>query len=219
MTDDKRRKINEIAQEFLAKGDPTGWFEALYASANQDESAISWADMAPNRGLVEWAAREKLSGNGQKALVIGCGLGDDAEELARLGFAVTAFDISPSAIDWCKKRWTDSRVNYVVADLFNLPAQWKRNFDFVLEIYTVQALPIHLRQQAIAHVCGCVAPEGRLLAIGRLVEDSAVRTGPPWPLIRAEVDLFGQSGFVERHFEDYLDSGGVRRFRVEYQSS
>ncbi|MDZ7952448.1 hypothetical protein [Nostoc sp. DedQUE09] len=36
--------------------------------------------------------------SGQKALVIGCGLGDDAEALAHLGFEVTTFDISPTAM-------------------------------------------------------------------------------------------------------------------------
>ncbi|MCC5670705.1 class I SAM-dependent methyltransferase [Nostoc sp. CHAB 5784] len=42
--------------------------------------------------------------SGQKALVIGCGLGDDAEAIASLGFEVTAFDISPTAIAWCQER-------------------------------------------------------------------------------------------------------------------
>jgi hypothetical protein len=28
-----------------------------------------------------------------------------------------------------------------VADLFNPPSEWKHHFDFVLEIYTIQALP------------------------------------------------------------------------------
>ena len=58
----------------------------------------------------------KPSASEQKALIIGCGLGDDAEALAKLGFEVTAFDISTSAIAWCQQRFPDSTVNYLVAD-------------------------------------------------------------------------------------------------------
>jgi protein-L-isoaspartate O-methyltransferase len=36
---------------------------------------------------------------GKRALVVGCGLGYDAEFLARLGYAVTGFDVAPTAIE------------------------------------------------------------------------------------------------------------------------
>lgn len=39
-----------------------------------------------------------------RAVVIGCGLGDDAEYLASMGYEVTAFDISPTAIAMCHTR-------------------------------------------------------------------------------------------------------------------
>jgi len=63
--------------------------------------------------------------------VVGCGLGDDAEALAQQGFQVTAFDISPTAIAWCEKRFPDSQVKYQVADLFALDPAWHHKFDFV----------------------------------------------------------------------------------------
>ena len=56
--------------------------------------------------MVEWIAnRPEING---KALVVGCGLGDDAEWLEEIGFDVTAFDISKSSIDCVK---TISRFN------------------------------------------------------------------------------------------------------------
>ncbi|WP_313934260.1 MULTISPECIES: hypothetical protein [Nostocaceae] len=41
-------------------------------------------------------------------------MGDDAEAPAKLGFEVTAFDISPTAISWCQQWFPDSSVNYVI---------------------------------------------------------------------------------------------------------
>ena len=100
-----RKKAGDLARESLAHGDPVGWFETLYQQAGGDPSAVSWADLTPNPNLVAWLDREKVEGNGRRALKVGCGLGDDAEELARRGFLVTAFDVSPTAIEWCYTRF------------------------------------------------------------------------------------------------------------------
>ena len=62
---------------------------------------VPWADGLPDPNLVEWAGRAGSAGSdgaGRRALVVGCGLGYDAEFLAGRGFAVTAFDLSPTAI-------------------------------------------------------------------------------------------------------------------------
>jgi 2-polyprenyl-3-methyl-5-hydroxy-6-metoxy-1,4-benzoquinol methylase len=217
MTDktEARRRAGQLFQEAISRGDVTSWFEQLYSGAEMNPDAIPWADMEPNVHLAEWLEREKPNGSGKTAVVIGCGLGDDAEALARRGFTVTAFDISAAAIDWCKTRWTDTRVNYTQADLFALPQNWA--FDFVGECYTVQALPLALRQQAIAAVAALVAPGGRLLAIGRLVSSPEEQKNMPWPLTPAELDRFKQAALSEIRFEDFVDAGGMRRFRAEYQ--
>jgi ubiquinone/menaquinone biosynthesis C-methylase UbiE len=97
--------------------------------------------LAPNPNLVEWLDRTRIDGKQKKALVVACGLGDDADALAQRGFDVVACDISQTAIEWCRKRFPRSKVNYVVADLFNPPAGWHRAFNFVLEAYTLQSLP------------------------------------------------------------------------------
>lgn len=94
----------------------TAWFEVLYAEAQGDATQIAWAKLAPHPYLQDWLTNYKPSASEQKALIIGCGLGDDAEALAKLGFEVTAFDISTSAIAWCQQRFPDSTVNYLVAD-------------------------------------------------------------------------------------------------------
>ena len=105
---------NELTLNFRKQDHPSGWFEGLYANANWDGSAVPWANLKPSPDLVDWLDRQRLDGQGQKALVIGCGLGDDAEELARRGFEVTAFDISPTAIEWCRRRLPNPVVRHTL---------------------------------------------------------------------------------------------------------
>ncbi|MFM7370898.1 MAG: class I SAM-dependent methyltransferase, partial [Sphaerospermopsis kisseleviana] len=120
-------------QEYIQAGKPTEWFEKLYSQANNDDTVIPWADMKPNHNLIQWLDDHHIQGQRKTALTIGCGLGDDTEELSQRGFNVTAFDISPSAIEWSKNRFPHSDVNYLVADLLNPPVQWNQSFDFILE--------------------------------------------------------------------------------------
>jgi SAM-dependent methyltransferase len=162
-----RATARDLARRHVADGDPLGWFEVLYASAGDDASSIPWADLAPNPNLLDWLDEQCVSGSSRRALKVGCGLGDDAEELSRRGFATVAFDISPSAVRWCRERFPESSVLYVEADLLQPPTQWVRAFDFVLESYTLQVLPLALRQEAIHRLADFVAPGGTLLLITR----------------------------------------------------
>jgi SAM-dependent methyltransferase len=217
-----RVRTRELAAEFIRKGDPLGWFEALYQEAECGDGTVPWADQEPNRRLIEFWRVHPLETAGKRALVIGSGLGDDSEQLAAWGFETTAFDISKTAVAATKKRYPQTRVEYVVADLFNPPADWLRAFDFVLEIYTVQAFPEALRLRAVEKVAEFVAPGGRLLVIarGRAKGEPEV-PGPPWPLTRAELDGFRRAGLEEESFEDYTEPEPpwVRRFRALYRRS
>ena len=98
---DVRETSRNIAHDLISKGDVIGWFDQLYKSAEGDHLKIPWADRRPNKNLVSWLQRESSPGRGKSCVVVGCGLGEDAELLARHGFKVTAFDVSPTAIDWC----------------------------------------------------------------------------------------------------------------------
>ena len=216
-----RSTARALAHQHLSHGDPLGWFEALYASASANPAAIPWADLKPNPNVVSWLDVRPVP-KGRRALKIGCGLGDDAEELARRGFDVTAFDVSPTAIDWCKRRFPATAVRYVVADLLAAPAAWDGAFDFVLESYTLQVLPPDLRPPAVRSLRRFLAPAGELLLICR---GRGAGDGPgqmPWPLTREELDsCAAEAGLCERSFDDFFDGEvpPVRRFRAVYQSA
>jgi 2-polyprenyl-3-methyl-5-hydroxy-6-metoxy-1,4-benzoquinol methylase len=185
-----RARARQLSAEALAAGDATGWFEKLYAEAEAGQSVIPWADGLPNPHLVSWAQEVPggLDGAGRPALVVGCGLGYDAEFLAGCGFDVTAFDVAPTAIAGAMKLYPDSTVHYVTADLVALPAEWAGAFDLVLEAYTLQPLYGPVRAKALAAVSGPVAPGGTLLVISLAADSDALVRDPammPWPLTRA----------------------------------
>lgn len=219
MDDKARERVAELQKEFMAKGDPTGWFEALYQEVEGDNERIPWADLEPNKYFTEWLEANKPDGNGKKAMIVGCGLGDDAEGLAKFGYEVTAFDISPTAIEWAKKLHPESPVKYTVADLFDMPAEWKGAFDFVLEIYTIQPLPLEIRRKTIEKIAGLVKPGGELLVVTRGREDDEEIGDVPFPLSRKDLKTFEDCGLREISFEDIHDedTDPPRRFRVLYK--
>ena len=215
-----RAKARDLAKEHLDRGDAIGWFEALYVRADGNADVIPWADLAPNPNLVAWAERERLHGDGRRALVVGCGLGDDAEYLVGLGFETTAFDVAPTAVDWCRRRFPESPVAYRVADLFRMPGEWRAAFDLVIEAYTLQSLPVETHAEALSCLASTVRPDGRLFVIcrGRDAEDE--RGQIPWPLSRADLAPLINLGLEEVSFEDYVDDEDppVHRFRVVYRA-
>ncbi len=214
-----RSFARQVAREHLEKGDYTGWFEQLYLVAEGDSERIPWADLTPNPNVTRYIEATGILGAGQKALKVGCGLGDDAEYLAGIGFCVLAFDVAPSSIAWCKRRFPESRVDYAVGDLFHAPEDWRQAFDFVLESYTLQVLPPHIRRKAMACIARFVAPGGTLLLIARGRDEGETEGEMPWPLTRGELRGLRESGLEEVAFEDYRDEDEpeVRRFRAVYR--
>ena len=219
MTKEPRSLVQQLAKKSLENDDPTGWFEELYQTAEGDESAIPWADLQVNPNFDSWIKNRQLEGRGKTALVVGCGLGDDAETLAQLGFAVVAFDISPTAISWCKKRFPNSQVNYLVDDLLQPDKILNRRFDFVLESYTLQALPARVRPQAMSAIVRLMAENGTLLVICRGRNSNEPAPEIPFPLTKEELNYFKKLGLEQIEMEDYIEAKaiGVRRFRIEYR--
>lgn len=202
MSEDPVPYYKRAAAESYASDDPTAWFERVYAAAEAGEAVVPWDHHEPGPPLVAWAQAQRLDGQGKQALVVGCGLGDDAEFLAGLGFSVVAFDISPTAIAAARRRWPGSTVSYEVADLFAPPPQWLRHFDFVLEEATVQALPAKVRPDAIHAIADFVGPGGTLLVIARARrDDEPARDLPPFTLLREEIESFAAKGLTVGRIE------------------
>lgn len=205
--DEHTRRLVAAARDGV---DPTAWFEHLYAEAEHGRATVPWDWGVPESHLVQWAEDGALDGSGRRALVVGSGLGDDAEFVAGLGFDTVAFDVSPSAVRAARRRFPDSRVRYLTADLLDPPPDWREAFDLVVESYTVQSLPDPPRRAAILSVAGMVGPGGTLVVVATARDEPAGEPqGPPWPLTRAEIEAFAAGGLGIVRIESLPNSRGA----------
>jgi uncharacterized UPF0146 family protein len=216
--EERRERLRALAAEFEARGDTLGWFDAFYKESAGDIDQIPWADLEPNSYFRTWAESTGLEGDDRTAIVVGCGLGDDAKYLHDLGFKVTAFDISPTAIEWAKKLYGDADIEFVAADLFAPPSDWAGGFDFVLEIYTIQPLPLEMRPQVIDAIAAFVAENGKLVVVTRGREDDVEPDILPWPMSRKDLSRFLENGLTQTNFVVMppVEEDEPPRFVVEY---
>ena len=194
-----RERLLKLSESAEADGEPLRWFEELYAGAERDAEEIPWARMETHPKMVEWIAEHpEVIG---RALIVGCGLGDDAEWLSAAGFDVTAFDISQSSIDWCRERFPQSPVKYCVGDLLEPADEWLEAYDLVVEIHILQAIPDSIRDAAATNLPKLLNNGGHLLCIGRLLTERVPNEpSPPWPLsqvwLEGRFETLGKLSFL-----------------------
>jgi SAM-dependent methyltransferase len=179
----------------------TDWFEPLYEAADGDPTAVPWARQTPSPLLLSWLDQPDLEVAGSDALVVGCGLGDDAAELARRGCRVVAFDVSPTAVAWARQRFADAdhagELTFRTADLLDLPDDLVGSAGLVVEVRTVQSLPEELRGDAMQAIAATVAPGGLLVHAGLVATSpraAATWEGPPWALSPDELAVYEAAG-------------------------
>ena len=167
----------------VADGEPTRWYEEVWAAGARGTVGMPWDRDEPH-ALLESHTRG-VDGSGRRAVVIGAGL----------GFTTTAFDIAPSAVEAARDRHPGSAVDYRVADLTDLPDDLVGGFDLVVEIFTLQALHGSVRRRAADGVRRLVAPGGTLFVVQVVRDDDEeVSEEPPWLLDRSEMEALAGDG-------------------------
>ena len=174
----------------------SAWFNDLYSEHKENHDKIPWAKLEVNPLLKSYLDERKEHQG--KALVIGCGLGDDAEALELSGYEVLAIDVSQKALELAQERFSDSKIVFEKQDIFDMPKKYHEHFDFVFEAFTIQSLPIEFRAKMIKAVADTVAVKGKLLVVAH--KKKLTLSGPPWPLKKEEVDLF-KNYLTELKFE------------------
>ena len=211
-----REKILSMAREAELKDDPLAWFEELYNASCGNNTMIPWSDGEPHPFLVDWAKSNASVG---RALVVGCGLGEDASYLAKIGWNVTAFDISPTAVEWSSRIHQGIDIDWRVEDLLHLPDTWIGAWDLVVEIHILQAIPEEIRQMAAPKLAPLLAPGGNLICIGRYNSSNQEAEGPPWPLSKPFIQSIGRGLnpvlFDVRNRKQ--DEPGVKRYIATWQ--
>lgn len=200
----------------------TRYFEELYHDAAGDVQRVPWADDQACPALCAWLNSEapSLVRPGATACIVGCGLGEDAKELADRGYDIVAFDVSPTAVAWARTRHPDTAERFVIADLFHLPTSLQRRWDLVVEINTLQAIHPDLRPTAAAGIASLARPRGIVLTICRGRDEAEPLPDlPPYPLSTRELtDLFAAQGFLPtREADDFADDQGIRRLRTTFK--
>lgn len=187
------------------------WFETVYTEAGDDPARVPWANLVPHP-LTQSFVKAQLRGlDGLRVLDVGCGLGDNAECFAAEGAKVTAFDFVEDAVAWAKRRFPQTRVDYRVADLFALPAEWQGQFDLVHECYTLQALSAPMIPRAFSVFKSLLAPQGKVAMIARARGEDEAIDGPPWPLPPSIFDSAREQGLVPIVIEDIAATAQLGR--------
>jgi SAM-dependent methyltransferase len=198
-------------------------FDAAYRNAAGNASAVPWHRDGPNAPLVWWQNHEApgLVRPGGRVAVVGCGLGDDVAEIEGRGYDVVGLDVSSTAIEWARTRHAACADRFVIADTMSPPSRLRARFDLVVEVYTLQSLPISLREPALVGVASLMKPHGTLLVIcrGRCESEPCdAGKGPPYPISRPELeDLAARQGLSPlREIEEFMDgeTPQKRRLRV-----
>jgi SAM-dependent methyltransferase len=195
------------------------WFEQVYRLAENDPARVPWANLTPHPLTRAWVEGQVRGLTGLTALDVGCGLGDNAECLAAAGAKVTAFDLVAEAISWAKQRFPAAKVDYQVAELFTLPAEWRGAFDLVHECYTLQALSVSLVPKALGVLASVLKPGGYLFVVARARGEEDDISGPPWPLPPSFIEEAKSHGLVPVVIEDINATAqvGRRHWRVLFQ--
>lgn len=221
----------------LESGDPCAWFEPVYHAAGRDTAQVPWVRGEPHPLIADWLAGPVASPPGDRALVTGCGLGDDAAAAARAGFRVTAIDIAPSAIAWAARRHRRLAVDWRVEDLLDDelaeepaedpgvdpggPGRAGATADLVIEVGTVGMLPGVVRDAMMDAIARRVGPGGILVVVTRVARDAEVARaapGPPWPQAPSELAVYRGPGLVRLALEHgAVEADGTMSVRATFQ--
>ena len=117
-----------------------------------------------------------------------------------------------------RKLHAKTDIKFVVADLFDTPKEWFQSFEFVLEVYTIQPLPLEIRPQVIDAIANFVEFHGELVVVTRAREDDEIPPELPWALSRKDLSRFETNGFVQTNLTEMPgeEEPPITRLVVEY---
>ncbi|MES2995756.1 MAG: methyltransferase domain-containing protein [Verrucomicrobiota bacterium] len=129
-------------------------------------------------------------------LVPGCGAGYDARRLAVRGCAVTAWDVSPLAVELARSLDPEHRVDFHVENF--LTARGPAKFEGIFEHTFFCAIKPSRRSDYVAAAHSLLLPGGRLAGVFFIdPEMDEGEQGPPFGVAVAEMEEMWRAGGFE----------------------
>jgi len=154
-------------------------------------------------------ALQQLAITGGGVLDIGCGPGTQSVALAKLGFPVTASDVSESAVASARQLATEERVpiEFHIDDV--LDSQLSGPFDIILDRGIFHCFSDTADQQAYLVTIRRLLPPGGILLLKCFHKDETSEMGPPGRYDESDIRNFFADGFefVEARSSQFSASG------------
>ena len=123
---------------------------------SQDEIKAPWANRDIPNELTQHLEKP-LQNEVKNSVDIGCGLGEIALWVEKMGYNSYGFDISPSAIIKAQDNLpSDSKVNFFVHDVTSQPLQQK--FDCLIDRGCFHCIPQNLQKNYAENIAGSSTP-------------------------------------------------------------
>lgn len=166
-----------------------------------------WDLGGPHPELVARLAEDPLLGTdpngGRRALVPGCGLGHDAEALAKAGWSVTAVDFATELEPLVRGRFGPLGCRFVAADA--LTFEDDEPYDFLFDHTFFCALHPEDRPGFGGLANRLLAVGGKLISIVFPAQKPLEAGGPPWGMTTVDV-----TGVLGSEFEEAVDQPVAR---------
>lgn len=166
-------------------------FNAVYRGGeflkDSQVTAVPWDIGEPQPAVIGFERAGRVRG---EVLDVGCGLGDNAVHLAKLGYRVVAVDAASAAIEQARARHGADTVEFAVADATSLTG-YENRFDTILDSALYHTLSEEHRHAYAAAIHRAAKP-GALL---NLLCFADVPGGMPAPLSVSAEQL--RSGLTE----------------------
>jgi SAM-dependent methyltransferase len=217
-------QLRPLVEEHLETGAPTGWFEPAYQAAVASGRRLPWQEPGAHPWVASWLDDPVRTPPGRRALVVGCGTGQEVHLLAARGYEVVGLDVAPTALAWAAARLRRApravrrAVSLQQGDLLTVDPAQLGPFDLVVEVHTVPWLPGVVQDAAMAAIGPLVVAGGVAVTITELRSTEGVPAGPPWPQAPSALASYRAGGLVRLALEHPPASGpGPVEVRLTWQ--
>lgn len=161
-----------------------------------EQNDTPWDKGAAAPALIKFLHEKRIAG---RVLVPGCGRGHDVRALgAQPHTTVVGLDLSDTAIAQAKElaahSTSEQEIGFVEGDFFNLPANFKRSFDWLVEHTCFCAIEPQQRQDYVLAASSVLRTSGKIFGIFFINPDA--ESGPPFAVSREELSELFDPHFI-----------------------